>query len=474
MVTTPAYSPNEGAARSNSVSLFIDTVRRAFSEFVKVPTAIIIAFLFLAVFSYLLDRSQLGWLQPARQLLKRHVFANPKATSDLLGAVAAGIITMTSVTISLLLIAVQQAASAMTSAVFDQFLRRRHNQIYFGFFIGIALYALITLATVNSPFNPVFGGTIAFIGTVIALYLLILLLYTTINQMRPVEVIEAIHDHVLNARTRQLRFLAETRRAPQSNATPQYLVAADKHGFVTHIDLKAIGATIESSARQAEVVLLVSVGSHVAFGQRIAAITGCDSEVAKKISKTVSRAIRLERQRDILIDPSYGIEQLQMIAWTSISTAKSNPTPGLLTIFSLRDVLARWSAAIKPEPAKKIWPVVCPDDAPRRLLDAFESLAVVSSESMQHQNYIAVLETFSGLFERLPNDQQNAAEDRILRILSALGDHVLTTQLAAALTALAGKLRESNRPASANAVQTAHDKLAQSVGQLNSRATRVK
>lgn len=471
---TPEKPPNDRALKTNSLVHFADTVRRAFSEFLKVPTAIIAAFLLLAVFSYLLDRSEIEWLRPLRQLLRRHVFANPKATSDLLGAVAAGIITMTSVTISLLLVAVQQAASSMTSAVFDQFLRRRHNQIYFGFFIGIALYALITLATVNPPFNPVFGGTFAFIGTVIALYLLILLLYTTINQMRPVEVIEAIHDHVLKARARQVRFLARTRRHPESKSAPRHLVEADRHGFVTHIDLKGIGAAIDANAAESEVVLLVSIGLHVAFGQRIAAISAPDDEAAKKIGQAVSCAIRLERQRDILIDPVYGIEQLETIAWTSISTAKSNPAPGLLTIFSLRDVLARWSVEAAPDPPEKIFPVVCSDETPRRLLDAFETLAVASSESMQHQNYVAVLETFSGLFDRLPNDQQIQIEDRILRILSALGDHVLTSELEAALTALAGKLREAKRWSTANAVQSAQEKLAQSIGQLNSRATRVR
>jgi hypothetical protein len=136
-------------------------------------------------------------------------------------------------------------------------------------------------------------------------------------------------------------------------------------------------------------------------------------------------------------------------------------------------VLARWSAEAEPDAPEKIFPAVCLDDTPRRLLDAFESLAVVSSESMQHQNYIAVLETFTGLFDRLPNDQQDQVEDRILRIFSALGDHVLTIQLEAALTALIAKLRESKRWATADAVQTAQEKLAQSVGQLNSRATRV-
>jgi hypothetical protein len=119
-------------------------------------------------------------------------------------------------------------------------------------------------------------------------------------------------------------------------------------------------------------------------------------------------------------------------------------------------VLARWSAEAEPDAPEKIFPAVCLDDTPRRLLDAFESL-----------------ETFTGLFDRLPNDQQDQVEDRILRIFSALGDHVLTIQLEAALTALIAKLRESKRWATADAVQTAQEKLAQSVGQLNSRATRV-
>jgi len=86
--------------------------------------------------------------------------------------------------------------------VYDQFLRRRYNQFYFGFFIGLALYTLTTLATVNQAFNPVFGATLVLVLTMVALYLLVLLLYSTINQMRPVEIIGMIRSHVLSARER--------------------------------------------------------------------------------------------------------------------------------------------------------------------------------------------------------------------------------------------------------------------------------
>ncbi len=93
---------------------------------------------------------------------------------------------------------------------------------------------------------------------------------------------------------------------------------------------------------------------------------------------------------------------------------------------------------------------------------------------MQHQNYIEVLRTFTVMFERLPREWQQRAEDLILRILSALGDHVLTGELNESLSALAAKLKASERVETANAIEEAREKLAMSVGKLNSRSTRVK
>lgn len=162
-----------------------------------------------------------------------------------------------------------------------------------------------------------------------------------------------------------------------------------------------------------------------------------------------------------------------MIGWTSISTAKSNPTPGLLVIHSLRGLLARWAEDESDLPEKPPAPVVYTDTVPAKLMNALESLAVVATESMQHQSFAEVLQTFSVLFKRLPQDQQARAEDLILRILSGLGDHILTLRLEEQLSALATALTESGRPETASAVRTARDTLARSVGKVNSRATRL-
>lgn len=449
-----------------------ETIRRAFAEFLAFPSLIIAGFLALAAGSYAVDNAKLSWLEPLRTGLREWVFAEPAATSDLLGVIAAGIITVTSITISLLLLALQQAAAELTSEVYDQFLRRRHNQAYFGFFVGLSLYALVTLATVSQHFNPVLGASLAFLLTIVALYLLMALLYTTVNQMRPVEIIDEIHRHVLAARVRQLRFMARTRRSAREGSWREAPVTSVRHGYVTRIDLDALEA-LAGDAGGIEVVLRVSIGSYVSFGDTIAVLRSQTHSPAEEVQARVRETVRLERQRDLALDPAHGIEQLETIAWTSISTAKSDPAPGLMTIRSLRDVLARWAGEENESAPRPPAPVVYADDTPARLLDAFETLAVVSTESMQHHTFAEILRSFSILFDRLPPQQQARTEDIILRILSGLGDHILTAPLEAELTVLASALAAAGRTDTAEAVRRGRDALARSIGEIHSRATRL-
>lgn len=459
-------------------------VRRAFAEFLWLPTAIILGFLLLAVGAYLLDRTRVDQLEPVRRFLRTHIFTDAQATSELLGTIAGGIMTVTSVTISLLLLALQQSASAMTTEIFDQFLRRRHNQLYFGFFVGLTLYSLITLATVNQPFNPVFGASLAFLLTIVALYLLLVLLYTTINQMRPSEIIQTVRQHTLAARHHQLGLIRRTRRRPQGQGGVQWPVKTSWHGMVTQIKLEPITAAITEATSGAtsgaqtevEVNLMVCIGDYVAFQDTLATVQAPTLEAAAAVGKVVEAAIVLERERDITTDPAYGLEQLQVIAWSSISTAKSDLAPGLLTIYSLRDILSHWLAeeAEEAQAESKQSPVavVYQDHTFTHLLNSLEALAIVSSESMQYQIFVQVIRTFADFFDRLPAAQQEHAEQIILHLLSALGDHVLTTELDKILSVLVERLNKAARWETATAVLTAQTKLRHSVGALHSRSTR--
>lgn len=216
----------------------------------------------------------------------------------------------------------------------------------------------------------------------------------------------------------------------------------------------------------------VTIGTYVAFDDVVTEIFRGGDEDLEGLQRVVREAVVIERTRNLDADPAYGIAQLTTVAWSSISTSKQNPTPGLETIFALRDLLARWSEP-QGRPEGEPVPVVYNDDLIGEAITSLESLAVVASESMQHQCYAEVVRTFSKLFDRLAVRDQERVDDAVLRILSGLGDLVLSADLDQALRDLAGTLGSNGHGAAASAVRTARDALAASVGSLNSRSTRV-
>jgi uncharacterized membrane protein len=449
-------------------------IRRAFAEFLAIPTAVISFFLLLALVMYVIDAGRAAHDGPRSENLWGGLFNDLQATREFLGVIAGSIITVTSITLSLLLIAVQQGASALTSLVFDQFLRRRTNQIYFGAFIGLALYSLLVLASIKPSHHPVYSVALAGLLTVAALYMLIVLIYTTIDQSRPVVIITAIHDHTHAARARQFGFVRSTRRVPRLRGPAGARVVADRGGFVTRID--AAGIAEAAPGGETEITILVSIGDYVATGDPIAEIRTIGGADTASLRPKVQAAFVLDSQRDLDTDPAFGIDQIMTIGWTSISTAKSNPGPGLLAIQNLSDLLACWLRTDEefgaPGVAEPSTPVVYVDNLPTVLMRAFETLAVVASEAMQPQTAAEIYRTLARLLPRLPDTLRRQADDLVLRSLSGLGDHVLTSELEASLAAMRDALRAAGRPGSADAVAAALHGLGRSIGRLNSRSTR--
>ncbi|MGI8926398.1 MAG: DUF2254 family protein [Tepidiformaceae bacterium] len=450
-------------------------MRQAFSEFLGLPVAIIAAFLVLSTGTYALDSAASGPTAPFRRFMEVHVLGDAASTSELLGTIAGSIITVTSITFSLLLIAVQQATSSFSHQVIDQFLRRRINQVSFGFFVGLALYALIAVATASDEFKPVYGATIALLLTVVALVLLLVLLYTTIAQMRPEEVIGSIHDRIVSSRTSQLQLLAMTRRASVYAAEPdaRRRVFAPVEGYLVDIHARQVGTLAQDLGDGCEVEFLLPVGGYMACGDPIAAIAATNEDHATQLHEAVLTGVEAQRRREIQNDPGYGIQQLSDIAWTTGSTSKQNPSPALIVVRSLRDLLARWSDERDAAPRAEVLPVVYHDDVPEELFGAFEALIVVSSESMQDQVFAEVMGGFAIAFDRMPAAEQARTEETVLRSLAALGDLVLTRRLETALMALAHTLAAAGRYETAATMTFALAELRQSVGKLNSRATRV-
>lgn len=448
-----------------------ERLHRAFAEFLTIPVLVVLGFLLLAVGVYLVDASvgpRDEWGSIWRSLDR--IVGDPQAATALLSTIAGGLITLTSITFSILLLAVQQGAASLTSQIFDQYLRRPSNQVYFGLFIGVSIYTLVTLVLTSDGHRPVLGATLAVLFAAAALCALVLLIYSTIDQTKPITIMTTIHDTTLRARDGQAGWLGRTAEPPPG-LPGGVAVASRANGYLARIDGGGL-ARIAERLGDATIEIRVSLGDYVPCGATLA-IVRSSREPGPDAADALRAALPLEEQRDARSDPAFGVDQLVTIGWTSISTAKSNPGAALIACHALHDLLWRWGSEEKLELARAAAPLVYyRDTLAEQLLDGFESLALVASESMQHQSLGAVMHALAASFAALPVRCKDRAEDILLRSLASLGDHGPTRLLEARFEAAVAALAGDGRNDAAARMAAAWAKLSATRGALHSRGTR--
>lgn len=453
-------------------------LKRAFSQFLALPLTVVIGFIIITIVIYWADQAWSAGRTPAGFSWLGQLLGDSTSIATLLATIASSIITVTSITFSLLLIALQQGASALTTQVTDQFLMRRSNQFYFGYFVGLSVFVLLSLVTASSIHRPIFGTSLILVLTIAALCMIVVMIYDTIEQMRPTQIVRAIHQHVLRAREREAALLSATRRAPRADWHVVGQLRSTETGHIVAVDVDKLRGSIDAiGCGEIEVELRVPIGRYLAYGDPMATLRAgtadaLASDLLERVREAVGQAVTFQDSRDLRNDPSYGISQLSTIAWTSISTAKSNPAPGQAVIQSLRDILARWSADGDVEgDARSL--VVVPDVAPTEVVAAMEAILLVTSESIQAQVLAYAVRAISILLEIVPAPWRAQLAEAARRLLSSLGEHVLTVELEAALGELGAVLIAQGYPEIGRAVNTATATLATTLGELNSRSTRV-
>lgn len=365
---------------------------RALREFAAVPLVVVVVLVLLGVVSIIGDQAHGPFFTSIRKFLSHYIGA--QTASATLSAVATGLVTVTSITFSVLLLAVQQTASSLSPVVFDQFVRRRTNQLYLGLFVGLALYAYVVMAAVQPKTPPIIGAFFATVLTVIALGCLLFLVYSTIDQMRPDNVMRQLHDRAIAAHGREGRIVERTRRESSCSAPVRAELRAHTFGYLESLDLGRIERALrDAGGSDAEVEICRTVGDEVVVHDVLARVRHPDREAAERIRDQLERALPISPAPDIDFDPSTAIRDISNIGWTSGSTSKHNPAIAAQALHALRDLGVRWLGEGR-RTADDPLPVVYPDRDAENLLDALYSAVIVARESRQHQQAVRVLQTY--------------------------------------------------------------------------------
>jgi uncharacterized membrane protein len=368
---------------------------RALREYAAVPLAVVLALTALALVSVVSDQAHGPFFASVRRGLAH--FIGRQTATDTLSAVATGLVTVTSITFSVLLLAVQQTASSLSPVVFDQFVRRRGNQLYLGLFVGLALYSYLVMAAVKPKTPPIIGAFIATVLTVVALGCLLVLVYSTIDQMRPDNVIRQLHDRAVRAHAREEALVRRTRRHSACRAPARAEYRCETFGYIESFDLDRLAEALAHT--DGEVELCCAIGDEVVTGDVVARVRHHDQRSAEEILAAVRRSVAISPAPDIDVDPSTAIRDISNIGWSSGSTSKHNPAIAAQSLHALRDLGSRWLSEGVREPGDAVLPVIYPDRDAEELLDALYAAAVVARESRQYHQAAKVLSTYRFLFE---------------------------------------------------------------------------
>lgn len=450
-------------------------LRQVLRTFLALPSLVILGFVLLGAATYAVDATVWGGFaagQGSRGGLLA-LLGDANAASSLLATISTSLATVTSITFSMLLISLQQGAASLTNQVYDLFLNRRLNQFFFGYFVGLTIFALFNLSTVSKAHQPVLGTLLTLVLTGVALCAIIVLIYTTVAQMQPAAVVRDLTRYVAKARASQGTLLARTRRRCPAAAAHAVAVQGWRSGFLGAVQLDPLEAAARRH-RGVTIALRLTIGQHVAWSEDLAELRSAEPlspQAVDDLSRAVRRALVIVDQRELAADAAYGLEQLMVIAWTATSTAKSNPGSAAVTLQGLRGLLLRWcggGGAAEDENAA----VVYHDGLFEGALRGLDNLAVVASESMQVSTLAEIYHLYAALLRPAAAPERRLIEAAVLTSTTCLGDHVATRDLREATAALTAALDDAGCSGGAAALRDALADLARLDGQLSSRGSR--
>src|SRR4051795_11374264 len=294
-----------------------------------VPLTCLLAGIGLAVALLSVDRSS-GF-----HVVSTGVTGSAASVQTILTASATALVTLTSVVLSLTLVAVQLAMGQFSPRIVRAILNDRRSQLAVGLFIGTFAYSMTVLREVNGKSSG--GGALPGLAIVVdyglilsAIVVLVLYVHHTAQSIRVGGLIGWGADETRDEVDRL--YPAE----PEREDDPS-VVAAPDYGVVTKLPHHVLVAIAEKADCVLE--LVPAMGDFVGRGGPLFRVLGSLPEPHRSAA---ALSVILDRERSHEFEPAFGLRKLVDVATRSIySSPFQDPTTTVQSINAIHDILRR-------------------------------------------------------------------------------------------------------------------------------------
>lgn len=273
----------------------------------------------------------------------------PSAARDLLAAISGSLISVTGLTFSFTVVALQLSSSQYSPRLLQTFVTDRVVQATLAQLIATFVYALTVLRTVRTEdasssgnaFVPRLSVTVGFALTFVSVIALVLFLGHLARSLRVETMLRDVHAEAGETFGRELP-AADDRPGPAVHlpeGAPTHVPAASS-GFVVDVDED----TLVRAAVAADVTVLLSprIGDSVVAGTPLAHIWcrgRADADALRDVEAAVQRGVELRFERSPERDVAYSLRKIVDIAVRALSPGTNDPTTAVHALSHVSSLL---------------------------------------------------------------------------------------------------------------------------------------
>lgn len=270
---------------------------------------------------------------------------------DLLSTLLSGMITMTSLVVSITIVVLSLAAGQLGPRLIWNFIGDRQIQSVIGLFIATILYILLLLRSINESLGPEHVPQAAVtIASALAVACMFALLFHVNKLARSIvsdTMVREVADRLDVAIGALPSDSAADRSGPEETTdTPEISVDADRSGYVQFIQYEDLCAT----AAEEDFVVFVHLrpGGFALRGIAALSIHG-KFDISPETRERLLRAIKLGHERTPTQDLEYSIRQLVEVAVRALSPSLNDPFTAIAVINRLAAALESLARRSPPQ-----------------------------------------------------------------------------------------------------------------------------
>ena len=275
-----------------------------------------------------------------------------EAAQVLLQVVVASVVTATSITFSLVVVALQVASQQFSPRLLRGFSRDPVLKVVLAVLVGTFAYSITLLRSAGgSQEVPPLAMLGTYLSALASLGALLVFINHMATAMRVDTMMVSVHS---DSRRGIARFYpAYEERLQAIPAVPPrgaVVVPSRRSGFVRRIDVP----TLADHARRADLVFVLEVrpGDHVVVGTPVAAAWSLDGPTdLDEATDIAERGIEIGYERTLEQDPSFGFRKLADIAVKALSPSINDPVTATHAVGHMGDLLVRLTGRrLGPQP----------------------------------------------------------------------------------------------------------------------------